>query len=339
MELDGGAGHYSYKWSNGKTSRKIWVTTTGDYSLKVYDSPVGYYSETSVHITVNPSPVVPNIKVDGSKTFCEGGSVLVYLGPNFTYSNVSYLWPLTGDTTVSSLATTTGNHYLLITDNQNGCTAVSDTETITVYALPEPVISAIGPVQACYDVGVTLQVNDVYNDYVWSGGGSLQSKNYTVSGTYWVNVGDTNGCHANSNAIEITVWEPEFPVISAMGPTTYCIETPTTISTIPGYSYQWFKGVAEISGGTGQTWTPVGSGLYKVTVTDQNGCSKKNNTGLDITVNSLLAPAITVSNGSLLCQGELTTLSMPAGYEGYDWSTGATGNSIIVVIQVLTPAR
>jgi hypothetical protein len=330
VELDGGAGHYSYNWSNGKTSRKIWVTTTGDYSLKVYDSPVGYYSETSVHITVNPSPVVPNIKVDGSKAFCEGGSVLVYLGPNFTYSNVSYLWPLTGDTTVSSLATTTGNHYLLITDNQNGCTAVSDTETITVHALPEPVISAIGPVQACYDVGVTLQVNDVYNDYVWSGGGSLQSKNYTVSGTYWVNVGDMNGCHANSNAIEITVWEPEFPVISAMGPTTYCIETPTTIATIPGYSYQWFKGVAAISGGTGQTWTPVGSGLYKVTVTDQNGCSKKNNTGLDITVNSLVAPAITVSNGSLLCQGEVTTLSMPPGYTGYSWSTGAIGNSIIV---------
>ncbi|HUM46739.1 MAG TPA: T9SS type A sorting domain-containing protein, partial [Chitinophagales bacterium] len=329
VQLDAGANHYSYVWSNGKTSRKIWAKSTGDYSVKAYDSPAGYYGEATVHITVNPNPTKPNIKVDDPKKFCAGGSALVYLGPNFTYTNVSYLWPLTGQTTPQAQISSSGNHYLMITD-QNGCYTVSDTETITVYPLPQPVIAPIGAAQACYDVGVTLQTNQAYVNYDWSGGGNLQSKKYTVSGTYWVSVKDNNGCQANSNAVNVTIWEPAYPNITALGPTTYCIETPTTLSTIPGYSYQWLKGGVVISGGTTQTWAPTSSGLYKVSVTDPHGCSKKNDTGVDITVNSLSAPAITVSNGSLLCQGETTQLSMPSGYYGYTWSTGATGSNIIV---------
>ncbi|MEO6168956.1 MAG: T9SS type A sorting domain-containing protein, partial [Chitinophagales bacterium] len=274
-------------------------------------------------------PTKPNIKVDDPKNFCAGGSALLFLGPNFNYTNVSYLWPLTGQTIPQAMITSSGNHYLKITD-QNGCYSVSDTETITAYPLPQPVIAAVGSAQACYDVGVTLQTSQTYNNYDWSGGGNLQSKKYTLSGTYWVSVKDNNGCQANSNTMNITVWEPAYPNITAGGPATYCVETPTTLSTIPGYSYQWLKGGVAISGGTTQTWAPTSSGLYKVTVTDQHGCSKKNDTGIDITVNSLSAPAITVSNGTLLCQGETTQLSMPSGYSNYYWSTGASGMNITV---------
>ncbi|MBK9730336.1 MAG: hypothetical protein IPO83_03440 [Chitinophagaceae bacterium] len=176
VQLDAGAGHISYVWSNGKTTRKIWVTATGDYSVKAYDHPAGYYGEAAIYITVNPNPTKPNIKVTDNKIFCDGGSALLYLGPNFTYTNVSYLWPLTGHTTPSASITTSGNHYLKITSIETGCYAVSDTETITVNPLPQPVISTVGPQQACFDAGVTLQVNQTYNSYDWSGGGTLQTK-------------------------------------------------------------------------------------------------------------------------------------------------------------------
>lgn len=330
VELDAGAGHIAYDWSNGKTSRKIWITSTGDYTVKVYDHPAGYYAEASVHITVNPVPTKPNIKVTDPKTFCAGGSALLYLGPNFTYTNVSYLWPLTGDTVPQATITTSGNHYLLITDNATGCSVVSDTETITVNPLPQPVISPVTAAQGCYDTGVTLQVNQVYNNYNWSDGGNLQTDKFYISGSYWVNVKDTNGCQANSNAIEVTVWEPDYPAITPMGPATFCIENPTTLSTIPGYACQWTKGGTAISGATGQTYIPSASGLYKVIVTDIHGCSKKNDAGVSITVNSLTAPAITVSNGSVLCQNQTTDLSMPSGYFNYLWSTGASSNTITV---------
>lgn len=330
VELDAGAGHITYNWSNGKTTRKIWVKATGDYSVKAYDYPAGYYGEASVHITVNPVPTKPNIKVTDPKTFCEGGSALLYLGPNFTYTNVTYLWPLTGENTPQATITTTGNHYLLITDNATGCYVASDTETITVNPLPQPVISPVSAAQGCYDVGVTLQVNQVYNNYNWSDGGNLQTDKFFTSGTYWVNVKDANGCQANSNAIEVTVWEPDYPTITPMGPATFCLENPTTLATIPGYACQWTKGGAVITGATAQIYIPTASGLYKVTVTDAHGCSKKNDAGINITVNSLSAPAISVSNGSILCQNETTNLSMPEGYYNYSWSTGATGNMITV---------
>ncbi|MBK9730337.1 MAG: hypothetical protein IPO83_03445 [Chitinophagaceae bacterium] len=157
-----------------------------------------------------------------------------------------------------------------------------------------------------------------------------KQKKYTASGTYWVNVKDANGCNANSNAISVTVWEPDYPNIVLTGPAIYCLESPSTLSTIPGYSYQWWKGNTAVTGATSQTYIPTSSALYKVTVTDAHGCFKKNFTGVDITVNSLSAPAVTVSNGNVLCQNETTQLSMPAGYSSYLWSTGTTGNEITV---------
>lgn len=330
VELDAGAGHLSYVWSNGMTSRKIWARSTGEYSVRAYDHIGGYYGTDTVHVLVNPNPTKPNIKVSGSKEFCTGDSVLLYLGPNFSYTNVTYSWPLTGQDTTQAYITSSGDHYLLITDNETGCYVASDTEKIVVYPLPEPVISTVGPAEACSDSGVTLQVDQVYEDYDWSAGGNLQTKKYTVSGTYWVEVGDSNGCRAKSNAIDITLWEPQFPDITVGGPTTYCIETPTVLSTIPGYTYQWLKGNTVLTAATDQSWSPVSTGQYKVVVTDEHGCSKKNDVGVNITVNSLSAPSITITGGSTICAGQTTQLSLPAGYSSYSWSNGSMASVISV---------
>jgi hypothetical protein len=63
-------------WSTGSVSQNINASSAGDYFLQVEE--MGCLSNTaSISINVKPSPVQPLIFVEGSTSFCEGGSVLL----------------------------------------------------------------------------------------------------------------------------------------------------------------------------------------------------------------------------------------------------------------------
>ena len=92
----------------------------------------------------------------------------------------------------------------------------------------------------------------------------------TEPGTYFV---ETNygTCTSNSFSNRVTLSEASSGVTltsvnSSLG-NPYCVtEGPTTLSTVSGNSYQWFKDGNEISGATNQEYITNESGFYEVNV-------------------------------------------------------------------------
>jgi hypothetical protein len=63
--------------------------------------------------------------------------------------------------------------FLLIVEelNANGCYGY-DSILVEIHDIPTPIISALGPVQLCLGVDVILQVNTIFDSYLWSDGSS-----------------------------------------------------------------------------------------------------------------------------------------------------------------------
>lgn len=340
VQLNAGSGYSQHIWSTGSTKQKIWVKETGDYWVHEYKEDGGYYAEASIHVTVNPNPKTPGIITVGKKSFCAGGSVEIELAPSYNDSDVTYFWPLTGSTSSSISATASGNYSLIVT-NEFGCSAASDIETVTVYPLPQPIVSAVGSSSACAGVNVTLQVLPLgYVNYKWSNGGWGQTKTFTTTGNYNVEVTDLLGCKATSNSVQVTIWDPPNPVVTAMGPTAYCEgSTGSYLTTLPGYNYKWMKGNATVSGATNQNYTPTGSGNYKAKITDTHGCSKTSSAGVSVTVNKNPTASISIGGGTNICNGQSRTLTANGGSGSqYQWKkngstiSGATGKTYVTSV-------
>ncbi|MCS6990593.1 MAG: T9SS type A sorting domain-containing protein [Chitinophagales bacterium] len=331
--LDAGPGFVRYVWSTGDTTRTITVRTGGNYWVRAYTVWNGYYGADTVTITVNPTPKRPNLIPQGSRSFCQGGSRLIV--PTYSGAappSITYLWN-TGDTTANLLVTQGGQYWVVITD-QNGCTAVSDTEVITVYPLPSPIITANGPTEFCYNQSVTLSAPPGYTNYSWSPSGFGQNRVVTQSGTYYVTVTDSNGCVGTSqNAITVTVYDLPTPTITTVGGgPQFCANAGVYLQANPsGYNYQWQKNLINIAGATNQTYVPTENGPYRVVATDQYGCSRTSSP-VNITIYPLPSPNIVVSGGTSICEGQSTTLSSNNTYVSYLWSTGATTSSITVSV-------
>ena len=111
----------------------------------------------------------------------------------------SYLWN-TGAATNCIYPKAAGNYYVTVTDNGN-CTAASNHIAIAVYPQPPVSISVSGDSLLAYNA-VTYQ---------WIlNGNAIQGANSNLyipaqSGSYQVQVTDTNGCTATSIAVVKTV--------------------------------------------------------------------------------------------------------------------------------------
>ncbi|MCC6282706.1 MAG: VCBS repeat-containing protein [Saprospiraceae bacterium] len=108
--------------------------------------------------------------------------------------------------------------------------------------------------------------------------------------------------------------------IAAAGNTTFCSGESTVISAPADYLYNWS------TGDTTQSITAVATGNYKVTVTNNEGCSSVSNV-VRILVDPVEIPTLTVAGDTVFCAGGSVQLnSSPAA--SYLWSNGATTQSI-----------
>lgn len=185
-----------YLWSNGDTTDAITVspTTTTTYTVAVSN---GYSCSVvdTVVVTVNPKPVV-NLGAD--VTLCASESTTLDAGAGF-----SYLWNTTETTqtiTVDSTGTGVGTatYYVDITD-ANTCT---NSDTINVTFLAEPVVNILGSDTVKYTHSTTLDAGNGFASYLWSNGWTSQSLvfggstlNNNANNTYSIIVTDANGCY------------------------------------------------------------------------------------------------------------------------------------------------
>jgi large repetitive protein len=302
-----------YLWSNGQTTQSILVENSGDYFVTVTD--IHGCSATSAITVVNVLPVPEAIITpNGPLAFCEGGSVLLTAS-----EGTSYLWS-TGATTQSILVTNSGDYFVTVSNGFN-CSATSLITTVTVYPLPDAIITANGPLEFCEGSSVTLTSSPAVT-YLWSNGQTTQSILVENSGDYFVTVTDMNGCSATSAITTVNVLPVPDAIITPNGPLTFCDGESVTLTSSPGLLYLWSTGE------TTQSIVVTTSGVYFVTVSNGDNCSATS-ASVTVVVNPLPLANISPEGPVTICQGSSVTLTSSSG-ESYVWSTGETTQSIVV---------
>jgi len=125
--LDAGAGYVKYAWSNGDTTRRIYVKTGGNYSVEGIDGGGCSAASQAVVVKQNPSPVV---KIAGGNQLCYDDSLTLDAGAGYA----SYAWS-NGSSSRAITVKAAGKFVVTVTD-ANSCSAA---DSITVQQSTKPV--------------------------------------------------------------------------------------------------------------------------------------------------------------------------------------------------------
>jgi hypothetical protein len=188
-------GYVAYHWSVAGSDSCISTTRAGSYDVIVTDT--NGCSATSNQIIISASTGVTDSITTDKNIFCSTDSTQICALPGFTL----YQWS-NGVTDTSNCieANTAGDYYVQVTDS-SGCIAQSNHLAISVYPSPGVSISVHGDTLTVFNA-VTVQWylnNNSINNATDSVYLAAQSGSYTVE------ISDTNGCTAISNPVLITV--------------------------------------------------------------------------------------------------------------------------------------
>ena len=186
--LDAGANFVNYSWSNGETTRRITVKTSGTFSVTVVNTNGCEGSSSPVIVTRYQTPQ-PTITANGSLTFCAGGSVELDAGSGWA----SYQWS-TGARTRRITVTQSGLYNVRV-ENMNGCSGESPVVDVKVKSNPPaPIISQNNNTLICTPA----------TRYQWNYSGApiagANGRTHTASrsGQYTVTIWSADSCSSTS---------------------------------------------------------------------------------------------------------------------------------------------
>lgn len=342
LSASGGTPPYTYDWDdpNNQTTATATGLQTGTYCITVTDA--NGCSETScatltadtAGCTLSLSAVVTLPSTCGA---ADGAVDATALGGTLPYT---YAWN-TGDTTEDISGLQDGDYWVTVTDAQ-GCMQVG---RYAVFATAQPPMTIIGDIynptcDSCENGFIDISVSGGVQPYgySWSNGVSSQQDIDVLfyEGTYSVTVTDSNGCNAsqsftvvNDNSSCLIDDNAQVLWPSACG----AFDASITLNASGGvgpYLYQWDNNQFTSSR------TGLAHGMYKVTITDANGCAvpfvyeigyRFGSGGVTLDVDAEVTPAScsTCGDGSIV-----TTTSSQGGNVGgtapytYLWTNVAT---------------
>jgi gliding motility-associated-like protein len=308
LEGAGAGADGEYVWSGGILDDVAFAPTeTMWYSVVGTDSN-GCIGEDSVHIIVNPLPIV---EASEDTFVCEGESVVLSAsgaGPDGTYAwdgDVVDGVPFTPEASAS---------YTVIGTDENGC---ENFDIVVVEVKSLPAIYAGVDQEICFEESVTLSGSGAGAEgtYEWTGTVEngvpfepMLTYTYTVTGT------DTYGC-VNSDEVEVIV--NALPVVVAEADKTICLGGLVTLSgSGAGYggTYAWDYGITD-----GVSFNPAVTNMYTVTGTNAAGCVNMDS----IWVNVLPLPEIDfIADNSKGCAPLVVNFVALSDGATYDWSFG-----------------
>jgi gliding motility-associated-like protein len=293
----------SYAWSTGATTQTIQTKTAGEYIVTVTDAN-GCEASDTVNLIVNPLPT-PNLGAD--ITICADANEVNFDAGAFT----SYAWS-TGATTQTIQTKTAGEYIVTVTD-ANGCEA-SDTVNLVVNSLPSPNLGA--------DVTICVDANEVnfdagaFTSYAWNTGATTQTIQTKTAGEYIVTVTDANGCSKNDT---VNLIVNLLPTPNLGNDTAICIDAnEVTFDAGTFTTYAWNTGAST------QTIQTKTAGEYIITVIDANGCEASDT--VNLVVNALPTPNLGAD--ITICADANEVIFDAGAFTSYDWSTGATTQTI-----------
>ncbi|MEM0996919.1 MAG: DUF2341 domain-containing protein [Bacteroidota bacterium] len=266
-------------------------------------------------VTFNAAP-------GGTTTFCIGDSVRLTANdigaPNYQWYTNGVLLPGATDTVYMALDS---GHFYCVASWANNCQSITS-DTVAVVAIT-PLVD-LGPDRVvCSDSGVVLDAGAGFTSYLWSDNSTLQTLQVDTSGTYSVQVTDTNSC-TFGDTVTLTIQPLPNPVIVPSGPITLC---PGATVTLESFDPNWFAYQWNVNGETSSNLTVDTAGTFFVTVFDSLNCA---GTSDPVTVNLAAQPVVDLGADTTICGSDSLTLSVSMVWDSVLWSDMSMGNSITV---------
>ena len=359
VELDGsnssGGNNLSYEWfdSNNNsisTNATTNVNISGNYSLVVTNNDNGCTDQSSA--TVSQNTTVPTATANTNGLLDCNNSVVTLNSSGST--NGSFGWSDPTGANIGNGATVDvsagGTYELLVTDNDNGCTA--STSIIVNQNINQPT-SSIAPSASITCTTTTVNLDgsastsgtNISYEWIDQNGNSVGTENnidVSVAGDFTLIVTDNdNGC--TSSSIETVTVNSSPPMVDPGASAT--LDCANSMVTLDGsnsasgtnISYEWFDQDGN-SVGTTSTIGVSNIGTYQLIVSDNsNGCSSSATTQVD--ENYVDPTSVSSTSGQLDCTNSSVTLDGNGSSNGanfsYEWqdANGAlVGNDITISV-------
>lgn len=263
VTANGGAGNYTYLWSNGATTAAIANLAIGTYQVTVKDQNNCTIQAANTIVSLPNTLTVTISKTDAACGQNDGAAIA---SPSGSSIGASYIW--SNGATAGSISSLAAGNYSVTVTNAAGCTA-SNTTTITNASSPQLEVNATPT--SCFggaDGAISVNVLSAGNfAFTWSNGQTTNSISGLSAGNYTVTVSAVANCQTVRTILvtqptALSVQTNSTPSSGANG-----TATANAIGGSAAYSYLWSNGA------TTQTASGLTSGTYAVTVTDANGCS------------------------------------------------------------------
>lgn len=205
---------------------------------------------------------------------------------------------------------------------QGGCAFLGPCGSVAVIVNDAPIVN-LGADTALCTSSMVLNAFNPGSIYIWNDMSTAATLTASTSGTYYVNVTNSNGC-TSSDTVSLVLNVPPTVTASAID-STICAGEAVTLTGAGAISYNWMP--LAISG-VSITDNPTSTTSYSVIGIDVNGCS---DTGtIAITVNPL--PFVILSGNGNICVGDtafLTGTSVGTSQWYFNGSiiVGATANT------------
>lgn len=319
---NGGAGNYTFNWSNGQSGANISGLAAGTYTVTANDG-AGCTGTASVTIS---APTAINYTTSSSNASCgsaDGSATITVSGGTTPYT---YNWSNGGGSaTITNVAAGT---YTVTVSDQGGCTV---TTTVAVNNAGGPVVSVASQNNILCNgnstgsISLTVSGGTTPYQFAWTNGVSTTaSANGLPAGAYAVTVTDAGNCVSIAN---VTLTQPSALVLSNSNVTNVSCFGGTTggasVSASGGvapYTYTWS------GGGSGATRNNLTAGSYTVTVMDVNNCTATTN--VSITEPGQLSINVTRTSPGCATPNGTATANVSGGVGPYTylWSNSSTAN-------------
>ncbi len=278
ITVSGGNNPFEYAWSNGSDEEDLINVDAGIYSLTITDTNNCLAIRPNIQV-IDPTDTLSVALDTSSSVSCFGandGSISAIIeGGSLPYQ---FLWSngVINEPEIFNLPA--GNYRLTVTD-ANGCVSTSPLVSI---ATPPPLVVDLDSLHLPFcdndstgALFVSPEGGQGNFSFVWMNisGDTVGNKEDLInipSGKYFVNVVDNEGCTTTSPIF--TINDPNNFLVSFGEVQGSCPEDSTGSIQImiqggsSPLSYEWSNGSIQ------KDLTNVPSGVYQVTVTDQNGC-------------------------------------------------------------------
>ena len=294
--------NYTYNWTGGATTNNLNATNTGNYVLQVTNNFSCAKTDT-IGVTIqNP----PTVSLGPDNTVC-GDTLLDAGNPGATY-----VW---NNNSSSKQITANQTGTFIVQVSVGGCSA-KDTINLTVNT--NPIVNLGNDITTCANTLPQLDAGNIGSKFLWSNSDTTQTINPSITGQYYVEVTNLQGCTGTDTvAINLTNGP-----IDSLGPDiNICWDSnPITLNAgNTGSNYKWS------TGSQAKTLSINKSGTYSVTITDPSNCS--NTSLIDVTLKA--TPSVNLGADRSICDS--TVLDPKNAGSTYLWQNSDTNRLFSII--------